>query len=54
MKLDPSAQQIDFKKRRALVTRAGKGIGREIAVRLRRFNAQVFWRCLSRSHAICF
>jgi L-xylulose reductase len=33
--------QIDFKNRRALVTGAGKGIGREIAAMLRRFNAQV-------------
>ena len=41
MKLDPSTQRIDFKNRRALVTGAGKGIGREIAVMLRRFNAQV-------------
>jgi L-xylulose reductase len=41
MKFDLSTQQIDFKKRRALVTGAGKGIGREIAVMLRRCNAQV-------------
>jgi len=41
MKRDPSTQHIDFKKRRALVTGAGKGIGREIAVMLHRFNAQV-------------
>ena len=41
MKFDLSAQQIDFKNRRALVTGAGKGIGRSVAVMLRRFNAQV-------------
>jgi D-arabinose 1-dehydrogenase-like Zn-dependent alcohol dehydrogenase len=41
VKLDPSTQQIDFKNRRALATGAGKGIGREIAVMLHRFNAQV-------------
>jgi NAD(P)-dependent dehydrogenase (short-subunit alcohol dehydrogenase family) len=37
----PSLVQIDFQGQRALVTGAGKGIGREIAVMLHRFNARV-------------
>jgi L-xylulose reductase len=41
MKLDPIVHQIDFRNRRALVTGAGKGIGREIAAMLARFNARV-------------
>ena len=41
IKLAPSTCQLDFKNRRALVTGAGKGIGREIARTLQRSNARV-------------
>ena len=40
-KFDASTVHIDFKNRRALVTGASKGIGREIARTLHRFNARV-------------
>ena len=40
MKL-PKNFQFDFQQKRALVTGAGKGIGREIACMLHSFNAQV-------------
>jgi len=48
MKL-PETFQFDFKQQRVLVTGAGKGIGREIATMLHRFNAQVI--ALSRTES---
>jgi L-xylulose reductase len=41
MNFPPITQQIDFQQRRALVTGAGKGIGREIALMLTNSNAKV-------------
>jgi NAD(P)-dependent dehydrogenase (short-subunit alcohol dehydrogenase family) len=41
MKIEPITNQIDFKSRRVLVTGASKGIGREIAAMLTRFNSRV-------------
>ena len=48
MKL-PGTFHFDFNQKRVLVTGAGKGIGREIATMLHRFNAQVV--ALSRTEA---
>jgi L-xylulose reductase len=48
MKL-PETFHFDFNQKRVLVTGAGKGIGREIATMLHRFNAQVV--ALSRTEA---
>src|SRR4029077_11887695 len=41
MSLDLSSVNIDFKNRRVLVTGAGKGIGRDTAVMLARYQAKV-------------
>src|SRR5258705_4569158 len=41
MSLDLSSINIDFKNRRVLVTGAGKGIGRDTAVMLARYQAKV-------------
>jgi L-xylulose reductase len=49
MNNEPTTWNIDFRGRRALVTGAGKGIGREIATTLHRFNARVV--ALSRTQA---
>ena len=46
---EPTTWNIDFRGRRALVTGAGKGIGRDIATMLHRFNARVV--ALSRTGA---
>jgi L-xylulose reductase len=49
MPLDTSTLNIDFKGRRALVTGAGKGIGRDTAVMLARYHAKVI--AVSRTEA---